>query len=331
MTTTTKQPQTRNWNWSHLQKQAAPYLFVSPFFVLFAVFGLFPIVFSLLLAFSQWDSASGLSTMHWVKPLWSNFQYVLTDPLFATVLKNTFWIAIVSGLPQHLVAIPLAYVLHTQVGRFKHFFTAAFLVPFVTSTVAIALVTTVLFSERNGAVNQLLLWLNNFVLFDPLIPDQTGEGYIQWLFEKEYTKPLVCLLIFWRYFGYNTVLYLTGLQTISNDIYEAAQVDGATRWQQFWHITLPLLRPIAYFTTIGTVVGNLNLFDEVFILFSGPPSGGEEYSAQTIGLYLYNNAFGPNQDMGAAAATSWVLFVIVLLITLITNAVFRRTADPSEA
>ncbi|GGJ39816.1 carbohydrate ABC transporter permease [Deinococcus roseus] len=329
MTTTTKKEiQRKSFNWNTFQKDAAPYVFVSPFFILFAIFGLLPIVFSLVLAFSSWNSAAGLSTMKFVGL--SNFTYVLAEPEFRTTIYNTLWIAIVSGLPQHMVAIPLAYILHTQVKRFKHFFTAAFLVPYVTSTVAIAIVISVLFSEQRGIVNQFLLWLNDFPILGSIIPDKDGENYIKWTFDRNYTKPLLCILIFWRYFGYNTVLYLAGLQTISSDIYEAAEVDGASRIQQFWYITLPLLRPIAYFATIGTVVGNLNLFDEVLILLSGPPAGGQDHSGETIGYYLYYNAFIAN-DMGAAAAVAWLLFILVLIITVLTNLAFGRSANSTEA
>lgn len=324
MTTTTKtNVEHKKWSWSKFNLAAAPYVFASPFFISFAIFGLLPIVFSFMLAFGQWDSASSITSFKWVGL--SNFQFIFTEPEFFKSIYNTFWIAIVSGLPQHFVAIPLAYVLHTQVKRLKHFYTAAFLVPYITSTVAISLVITVLFSERSGAINQFLLYLNQFPLFDWLIPDKTGENYIKWLYEKEYTKPLVCLLVFWRYFGYNMILYMAGLQTISSDVYEAAEVDGASKWQQFWYISLPLLKPMAYFAVTGTIIGNLNLFDEVFILYAGPPAGGEDNSAQTIGLYLYRNAFVLN-DTGAGAATAWVLFLIILAITLLNNLIFGKAA-----
>ena len=309
----------RPFNWNTFQRQAAPYLFVSPFFVLFLVFGLFPLLFSLYLSFNRWDIASGLGTMKFIGV--QNYVDTWTDPVFWKALWNTFYIALLSGVPQHLIAIPAAYVIHTLVRRFKHFFTAALFVPFITSTVAISLIATVLFSERQGVVNQALGSLHALPLIGGMFPSEN----IRWLFDKNYVPVLISLLVIWRYTGYNIVLYLAGLQTIPQDLYEAAQVDGASRVQQFRFITLPLLRPMAFYAVTLSLIGNLNLFEEPFILVGGS-NYGQGQAGMTMGAYLYKSAF----DLGfadQAAAMSWMFFVVVLVLTLINNRIFSRGRD----
>ena len=304
----------KTFNWTIFQRNAAPYIFISPFFLLFIVFGLFPLIFSLYLSFTRWDIASGLSTMRLIGV--QNYVDTWNDPLFWKSLWNTFYIAVLSGVPQHLIAIPVAYVLHTLVRRMKHFFTAALFVPYITSTVAIALIVTVLFSERQGVVNQAIASLHALPLIGGLFPAEN----IRWLFDKDYVPVLISLVVIWKYTGYNIVLYLAGLQTIPQELYEAAQVDGATRTQQFRFITLPLLRPIAFFAVTLSLLGNLNLFEEPFILVG--TQYGQNQAGMTMGAYLYKSAF----ELGfadQAAAMSWMFFVVVLTLTLINNRIFR--------
>lgn len=303
----------RPFNWAIFQRQAAPYVFVSPFFILFLVFGLFPLLFSLYLSFQDWDIASGLDTM---KPYGvKNFIFTWTDPAFWKALVNTFYIAVLSGVPQHLIAIPAAYVLHTLVKRMRHFFSAALFVPFITSVVAIALITTVLFNERNGIINQVLISMHSWPLIGGLFPAEP----IRWLFDKDYVPITIALVVIWRYTGYNILFYMAGLQTISPDIYEAAEMDGASKWHQFWYITLPLLRPIAFYTVTLTLIGNLNLFEEPFILLG--TLYGQNQSGMTMGAYLYKTAFEFGFPAQASAA-SWMFFVVVVVLTLINNRIF---------
>src|ERR1700739_4811017 len=135
--------------WRKRARQLAPYAFISPFFVLFAVFGLFPLLFSIWLSLHQWDAASGLAAMHWVGL--ENYRYAITDPWFAKSLGNTLWFAVASGVPQHLVALPLAFLIHMTLKRSRNFVVGAYFVPYVTSSVAIALIFTTLFSKDFAA------------------------------------------------------------------------------------------------------------------------------------------------------------------------------------
>ena len=282
----------------------APYVFVSPFIVLFAVFGLFPLGFSLYLAFQSWEPTAGLGAMQFVGI--DNFAFALRDLWFWKSLFNTGWLALASGVPQHVVAIPLAVFIHTSFKRLRDVAIGAYFLPYITSTVAIAIMFSSLFSTDYGLVNQGLR-----ALF--------GGPPIDWLGQPENIKPAIAMLVFWRYVGFNVVLYLAALQTIPKDIYEAATMDGAGRLQQFFHITLPSLKPMIYFGVTLSVIGGLQLFEEPFILTGG--RGGSDQSGMTTAIYLYRMAFDFN-DFGAASAMSWLLFFVVALLTWATNRAF---------
>ncbi len=288
-----------------LSPAATPYVLLSPFLVLFAVFGVFPLLFSLWLAFQSWEPTSGLEAMRYVGA--ENFAFALQDEWFWKSLKNTAWLALVSGVPQHLVAIPLAVFIHNRFARLRDATIGAYFLPYITSTVAIAILFSSLFSTDYGVVNAVLRGL-------------AGGEAIDWLGNPDHIKPAVALVVFWRYVGFNVVLYLAALQTIPKDLYEAATMDGASARQQFFHITLPSLRPMIFFGVTLSVIGGLQLFEEPFILTGG--RGGSDQAGMTTAMYLYRMAFDFN-DFGAASAMSWLLFALVVLLTWLTNRAFR--------
>jgi len=273
-------------------QRIAPYLFIAPFFILFGVFGLFPLLFSIWLSLHQWDAASGLAAMRWVGL--ENYAFALTDPWFHKSLYNTLWFAVVAGVPQHLVALPLAFFIHTTLKRSRNAVVAAYFVPYITSSVAIALIFATLLSRDVGVVNALI-----------------GRP-IDWLGDATYAKPAVAFVVFWRYLGWNLVLYLSALQVIDETLYEAAVLDGASRWQQFRHITLPLLRPMIYFAVTLTIIGNLQLFEEPFILIDA--ESGIAPSVMTTAMFMYRMAFSDG-DFGTASAVSWLLFLVIAALT----------------
>jgi multiple sugar transport system permease protein len=293
-----------------LSPRWAPYLFISPFLALFALFGVFPLLFSLYLAFQSWEPTSGLGAMQYVGL--ENFYFAIGDAWFWKSLGNTLWLALASGLPQHLVAIPLAVFIHQSFKRSRDFMIGAYFLPYITSSVAIAIMFSSLFSRDYGLVNLGL---------DSLF----GMAPIDWLNKPGTIKPAIALIVFWRYLGFNLVLYMAALQTIPKDLYEAAEMDGAGRWQQFWRITLPSLKPMIYFGVMLSVIGGLQLFEEPFILTNG--KGGPDQSAMTSAVYLYRMAFDFN-DFGGSSAMSWILFLIVAMLTWLTNRAFsaRRSA-----
>ncbi len=288
-----------------LSPRWTPYVLLSPFVILFLVFGMFPLVFSLYLAFQTWEPTSGLDAMQFVGL--DNFVFSLQDEWFWKSLKNTTWLAVASGVPQHLVAIPLAVFIHTSFKKLRNGVVGAYFLPYITSTVAIAIMFSSLFSTDYGIVNTALRSL-------------FGMENIDWLNTPENIKPAIAMIVFWRYVGFNVVLYLAALQTIPKDLYEAATMDGAGRLQQFFHITLPSLKPMIFFGVTLSVIGGLQLFEEPFILTGG--RGGSDQAGMTTAIYLYRMAFDFN-DFGAASAMSWLLFVVVVLLTWLTNRAFK--------
>jgi multiple sugar transport system permease protein len=291
-----------------LSPALTPYVLLLPFVVLFLVFGLFPLTFSLYLAFQSWEPTAGLSAMRFVGL--DNFAFSLQDEWFWKSLRNTGWLAVASGVPQHLVAIPLAVFIHTSFKRLRNAVVGAYFLPYITSTVAIAIMFSALFSTDYGMVN-----LGLTSLF--------GSAPIDWLGKPENIKPALALIVFWRYVGFNVVLYLAALQTIPKDLYEAATMDGAGRLQQFFFITLPSLKPMIFFGVTLSVIGGLQLFEEPFILTGG--RGGSDQAGMTTAIYLYRMAFDFN-DFGAASAMSWLLFAVVVVLTWLTNRAFKGKA-----
>jgi multiple sugar transport system permease protein len=297
-----------------LSPAVTPYVLLSPFLILFAVFGVFPLAFSLYLAFQSWEPTSGLAAMEFVGA--SNFAFALQDEWFWKSLKNTAWLAVASGLPQHLVAIPLAVFIHTSFKRLRNGVVGAYFMPYITSTVAIAILFSSLFSTDYGLINVGIDLLRQVPGLGALMPAQA----VDWLNDPDHLKPAIATLVFWRYVGFNVVLYLAALQTIPADIYEAATMDGAGRLQQFFHITLPSLKPMIFFGVTLSIIGGLQLFEEPFILTQG--RGGTDQSGMTTAVYLYRTAFDFN-DFGAASAMSWLLFIVVGVLTWLTNRAFR--------
>lgn len=302
--------------WNNFQRRYAPYIFISPFFILFLGFGLFPVLFLAYLSFQEWQPSAGLGTMRFVGL--RNYTDNLTDPAFWDALKNTLSLALLSGVPQHLIAIPLAFAINTGLRRMQGPLTAVYFLPYITSVVAISVTFFTLFSWQYGVVNAALGALHSLPLIGGLFPAEN----INWLGERRFVQPAVALVVIWRFTGWNVVLYLSGLQAIPKDLYEAAAVDGATRAQQFRFITLPLLRPMMFLAVTLTLIGNLQLFEEPFILTNGTGGAGQEGTTAVMYMLRTYQAYS---DAGLAAAMGWLLFVVILVLTVINNRIFGRS------
>lgn len=291
-------------------KTLTPYSFLMPFLVLFSVFGLFPLLFSVYLSFHAWNPIEGLSAMKYVGI--DNYSVALTDPWLWRSLKNTIWLALTSGVMQHLVAIPVAYILVSFSDRARHWLTSAYFLPYITSTVAVSLIFFNMYSPHSGVINQTLTslahnpwlgWAFSWVLdYQP----------IRWLENSTLIKPSIAFVVFWKYTGFNIVLYTTGLMTIPKDILEAARMDGASALRRFWHISLPMIRPFIFFAITLTIIGNLQLFEEPFVLTRG--TGGTGQAGLTISMYLYKVGW-EWLEMGTASAISWLLFALIATMT----------------
>lgn len=270
------------------------YVSIAPFYILFLVFGLFPLVFSIWLSFNDWD---GMGKMKFVGL--AQYQYLVTDPRFWNAVANTFIIWFISTIPMLFLALVIAFLLHQNI-RFKGFYRVAFFLPNVTSMVAMAIVFGSVFSDSFGLINSAL--------------DAIGAKQIPWLSSPWGIKITIAVMVIWRWTGYNSIIYLAGLQAISTDLYESARVDGANGWNIFSRITVPLLRPVILFTVITSTIGGLSLFTEPQVLLGN--DGGPGEAGMTIVLYQYNQAF-TQFDFGYGAAIAWALFIIAVIFAII--------------
>lgn len=276
----------RMWKHRHF------YLFISPFFILFAVFGLYPLVFSLYLSFVQWDA---LTPMVWVGL--GNFANMLHDEILLTSLWNTLVIGLMYVPPMFLGAFIFAVILNAGWLKLRGIFRTAFFLPIVTPMVVVAIVFILLYGQEAGFLNYLA--------------GRLGMKPIPWLVSENWSKPSIAILLVWRWTGYNMVLMLAGLQGISPEYYEAARIDGANALQRMWHITLPLMRPIFIFCTIMSLIGTVYMFDEVFVLTQGGPGT----SSTNFGLYLFNTSF-TDFKFGYASCMAYTAAFFVFIASL---------------
>ncbi|MGM0843705.1 MAG: carbohydrate ABC transporter permease [Bacillota bacterium] len=283
------------------------YLYIAPFFIIFGIIGLYPAVFSIYLAFQKWN---GLSPMSFAGL--DNFRIVLEDPLFWKSVYNTIIIGLMGTAPQIIVGIILAFLLNLTFLRFKSFFRITIFMPYITSMVAVALIFSVLFSNHESS-------LANYVLgvfgFDP----------VNWATSEWGTKIAISIMVFWRWIGYNTIIYLAGIQSIPNDLYEAATIDGANKMQQLIYITMPLLKPFIILTVFFSTVGALQLFSEPTVFLGTGAFTRDE--AMTVVMYLYRDAF-KLQSFGTASATAVILLFIIIIFaainTMLTSGLGRK-------
>lgn len=273
-----------------LSGKIVPYVFILPFVIFFITFMAYPIIFSLIMCFSKYRNASfeytGLK----------NFTYVMKDPLFWKALKNTFILLIVQVPIQTFLAVVLANFLNVKSLRGKGIMRMLIFMPILLDSVSYSIVFSIFFNYDNGLVNNAIRLLG-------------GEGP-QWLNDGWLAKMVLVIAITWRWTGYNTVIMLSGLQNISDELYEAASIDGAGKIKQFFSITIPSLKPVLVFAVILSVTGMLQLFTEPYLLTKGGPVN----ETLTIVQYLYEKGF-KSFDFGAASAGSYVLVVIIAVLT----------------
>lgn len=276
------------------KESIAAYLYVSPFFILFIIFGLFPMLFSFYLGFQKWN---GLGEIEFIGL--QNFKWILADEIFWTSLYNTVIMWILGTIPQLIIGIILAYALNSALIKMKSFFRISIFMPYVTSTVAVAIVFGVMFNAQDfGLVNAIISFF--------------GLEAISWETSNWGVKIAISTMVFWRWIGYNTIIYLAGLQGIPNELYEAAEIDGATVRQKIQYVSLPMLRPIVIFLVFTTTIGALQLFTEPLVFLGR----GAREEGITVVLYLYREAFS-NSAYGPASATAIILFLIIIILSSI--------------
>lgn len=273
------------------QARLAPYIFVAPFFILFFVFFLFPSLAALVLSFYKWNGVGA--------PVWigmRNFVRLFEDPNFWMAVRNTFIYVIASLFVVVPLSLVLASLLNSQQLGMRGFWRSAFFSPIVTSSVAISLVFTLLYSKDYGLINGFL--------------GQFGIAHINWLGDTAWAKISIIILIMWRWTGYTAIYFLAGMQTIAREFYEAAQIDGASAAQQFFYITLPLLRPVILYVSILVTTGSLQIFEEPFILTAGGPAN----ATLSVAQYLYIHGIA-NLKFGIGSAVGVLLFVTIFSLS----------------
>jgi lactose/L-arabinose transport system permease protein len=274
----------------YISPKLAPYIFVAPSLILFLLFMAYPIIYSFILS---------LQTNRDGEFVWNgltNYTRLLGDELFYKALFNTFIILIVQVPIQLTLAMLLAVALNSQFLRARGFFRAVYFLPAITGLAAVAVIFRILFADPDGIINAFL----SIFTFGP----------IHWTLDEFWNRVLLILAITWRWTGYNMVIYLAGLQSIPQDLYEASSVDGATKVYQFFAITLPLMRPIILFTTILSTIGTLQIFDESYLL----TNGGPQNATMTVGFYLYRTAFR-QADFTYASTIAYGLLIIIVLLS----------------
>ncbi len=281
--------------------------FLAPALLAIGVFFFVPVIAAFVLSFTDFDIYS-LSSLEFARFVGvKNYLRLFEDPLFWEALKNTLYFLLVGGPLSIVVSLAAALLLSTKLVRFKTFFRLAYFAPVVTTLVAVAVVWRFVYHPRFGLLNYVLSLL--------------GIPAVDWLGDPNWAMPAIILMAVWKNFGYNMIIFIAGLQNIPEELYEAASIDGASRWQQFTSITIPMLAPTTLFISIITMIGYFQLFAEPYVMTQGGPLN----STLSIVLYMYQQGFRW-WNMGYSAALAFVLFALILAGSVIQSNVQRRTA-----
>jgi cellobiose transport system permease protein len=283
--------------------RSAPYVYVAPFFLVFAAFGLFPLVDTAYLSLQRYKLGG---RMTWAGL--DNYDWLFTNPDFYNALWKTLTIGVLSTVPQLMLALGLAHLLNYRL-RGRTFLRIAMLMPYATSVAAATLVFALIFGRDGGIINGLLA----VVGIDP----------VDWRNGDWTAQIAISVIVIWHWTGYNALIYLAGMQAIDPSLYDAAAVDGASRWRQFLHITVPGLRPTILFTIVVSTIGAAQLFGEPLLYHNGQPDGGTQNQYQTLGLLMYQQGWTYDR-LGLASATAWTMFLIIVAAVLVNVAIARR-------
>ncbi|MDW0113082.1 sugar ABC transporter permease [Sporosarcina saromensis] len=273
-----------------ISPKTAPYYFLAPSVILLLLFTVYPVFSSLILSFQS--TKGGITNFVGL----ANYAKLFQDPIFYKSLGNTFQLLLIQVPIMISLSVVIAVLLNSAALRFKGLFRTAFFLPAITALVAASLVFMIILDENYGLANYFL------GLF--------GVEPICWLSHPFWSKVAIVSVMTWRWVGYNMVIFLAGLQTIPDELYEAAEMDGAGPLKKFFTITLPLLKPVFIFTIVTSTIGTLQLFDEVYILTGGGPNN----ATMTITLYLYETGF-KYFNFGYASAMAYVLVLIIAVIS----------------
>ncbi|MBS7430529.1 sugar ABC transporter permease [Virgibacillus pantothenticus] len=281
-------------------------LYLLPALLIIGVFNLYPIVKSFFMSF--YTDYDYFEDTVYERGL-DNYTYIFTDEAFWESMSNTF-IYVLGVVPISIVlSLGIAIMLNQSI-RLRGLFRTIYFIPFVTSVVAVSIVWRWIFHTEYGVLNYFLGFF--------------GINAIEWLTDPQWAMPSLIILAVWKGLGYNIIIFLAGLQNVSKQYYLAAQIDGASKWERFKNVTVPLISPTTFFISIVSIINAFKVFDEVFALFGGQP--GPAGSAQTIVYYIFNR-FYQDWDFGVASAAAYMLFLVIFVFTLIQLYVGKKKVN----
>lgn len=272
------------------------FLLLLPWIITFLVFWLYPLIHAFWLSFTDYKTLTNQAVFVGIK----NYKKLFNDDVFLIALKNTALFTFITVPITTAISLFLAVLLNNKFVRFKEFFRASYFLPSVTSMVVISLIFTILYS-KSGYINFILS-----ILGMPF-PEKG------WLMETSTALPAIMAMDIWLSVGYYMILFLAGMQTISDDLYNYAKTAGANAWQEFWMITIPLIKPTMLFVLVMNVIKSFQVFIEIYVMTKGGPLN----STTTLVYEVFVNAFEKGDMMGYASAIAVVLFIILIIISLI--------------
>lgn len=305
--TTTIAPPRLSWRQrlSRADVKATPYALVAPFFILFAVFGLFPMGYTLYASLHAWKLGNPNRTFVGL----DNYEFLLVDySRFNWSVVNTLGMFILATVPQLICALMVANALNRRLKR-PMLWRMLVLAPIVTSVVAVGIIFARIWGQEYGMVNGFL------GIF--------GVDKINWQAERLTSWVAISSMVDWRWMGYNALIYLAAMQTIPRNLYEAATVDGATPRQQFWKITVPQLKPVIIFTVFVSSVGGMTMFVEPMMFGSGRLGGGTDGQFQTTAMVLVD-ILRTHGNYGVSAAAGWLLFIVIGIVAMVNFLIVNR-------
>ena len=280
------------------------YFYITPFFIVFLIFSLFPILYSFVLSFCDMDVLSGRFTFVGMR----NYQRLFESGYFFKSIGNTLLIWIMSIIPQLSIAFVLALILSNKWFRGRFLLRNIYYFPNLITPVTIGLLFGAMFSYPGGAVNNIITML--------------GLEAVDFQNNQMLARMVIAIAICWKNFGFNIIYFTAGINSISDDVLEAAEVDGASNWQKITRITLPLMRPILIYVLVTSVIGGLQMFDESHLVFKSVPGD----ATVTMVKYLYDSAFERFQ-FGYAAAVAYGIFVIIIIASVFSLLVTKEKKD----
>jgi multiple sugar transport system permease protein len=288
-----------------LRFERAAWWFVAPALLVIGVFFFLPVLAALAMSLTDFDiyALADLRNLRFVGL--GNYIQLLQTPLFWQAFGNTLYFVVV-GVPLSIgVSLGAALLLHSRLARFKAFFRTALFAPVVTTLVAVAVIWRYLFNTRYGLLNYALGGI--------------GIQPIDWLGDPHWAMPAIIVFAVWKNFGYNMIILLAGLQSIPEELYDAARIDGASIWQQFRYVTLPMLAPIVLMVSILTIAGYFQLFAEPYVMTQGGPL----QSTVSVLYLMYEEGF-KWWNLGSASAVAFILFLFIFVVTVVQVRLSRR-------